>query len=223
MNEFDQNYQNVSSHSEKSSDLMDAVRRARIELAEKSGIATDLKVAEYSRLESLLISLEPIFAQLPRDTDLFNHGLVSGVRPRLYVDMIAFVEMGRDRRTFRFLMDTPSGRQMLGESDDVAVLKAAITNYLARRLVEREFALENTMPFEPMEERSITAALELEHTGSIETIPVITEMRHRDGGRILFAFIIGIGAGVAAVYAGIHWDGAIEPEITRLMLMLNFR
>jgi hypothetical protein len=223
MDENDLNFKNASETSEKGNDLIEAVRRARIEFSEKSGIVSDLKAAEFSRLELLKNNLEPIFAQLPRDADLFNHGLVSGVRPRLYVDMIAFVDVGRDRRTYRFLMDTPSGRQMLGESDDVAILKGAITNYLGRRLVEREHALEQAMTFESIEQRPNTMPLELDHAGSIATMPVITEIRRPDRGRIFVAFIVGIVAGVAAVYAGVNWDTVLYPEIFRLMTILNAR
>ncbi len=195
-------------------DLMDAVRRARIEQAEKSSIANELRAAEFTRLEFLKNSLSPILAQLPRDAELFNHGLVPGERPRFYVDMIAFVEMGRDRRTYRFLMDSPAGRQMLGESDDISIMAGAITNYLGRRLVEREFAIQHAMSFEAVEPHSMAKTLELEHSASIATMPVITEVRRPDSGRLFLAFIIGIIAGIAAVYAGVHWDALIVPQIT---------
>ena len=107
--------QNVSPNSTKELDFMECVRRARIEKAEKTGISTDLRAAERSHLERLNDQLRPILEQLPRDADVFNHGVVPGERPRLYVDMISFVEMGRDRRTYRFLMDSKAGRQLLGD------------------------------------------------------------------------------------------------------------
>jgi hypothetical protein len=201
----------------KAIDLMDAVRRARVEQAEKSGIASDLRAAEFTRLEFLSENLAPILAQLPRDAELFNHGLVPGERPRYYVDMIAFIEMGRDRRTYRFLMDTPSGRQVLGESNDIPIMVHAITNYLARRLVEREFALQHAMSFETSDKHTANQPLELEHSESISTLPVITEIRRPDGSRLLSAFIIGIVAGIVAVYAGVHWDTSIVPEFDRLL------
>jgi hypothetical protein len=198
-------------------DLMDAVRRARVEQAEKSGIASDLRAAEFARLEFLHNSLTPILAQLPREADLFNHGLVPGERPRFYVDMIAFIEMGRDRRTYRFLMDTPSGRQILGESDDIPIMAQAITNYLGRRLVEREVALQHAMSFETTEANSANKTLELEHSDSISTLPVITEIRRPEGSRLLSAFIVGIVAGIVTIYAGTHWDALIMPEVDRII------
>ena len=114
--------------------LIDAVRRARLEVAERSNAVHDLRMAEHAKLEALRDQLKPVLHALPREADLFDHGLVPGDRPRFYVDMIAFVEMSRDRRNFRFLMDTPDGRKLLGESDDVPVMAKAVTNYLGRRL-----------------------------------------------------------------------------------------
>jgi hypothetical protein len=55
--------------------------------------------------------------------------------------MIGFVEMAHDRRTYRFLQDTRHGRVMIAETERIDRVVAAITNYIARRLVERERAL----------------------------------------------------------------------------------
>jgi hypothetical protein len=50
--------------------------------------------------------------------------------------------MGRDKRLYRFLHDTWVGRRVLGESYEIADLVKAVTAYVARRLVERERALD---------------------------------------------------------------------------------
>ena len=57
------------------------------------------------------------------------------------IDMIAFVELTRDRRGFRFLQETRNGRVLLAESDQADVITQAVADYLARRLIEREKAL----------------------------------------------------------------------------------
>ncbi len=206
-----------------SPDLADAVRRARIERAEKTGIANDLIAAECSRLEILHNHLKPILQQLPRDADLFNHGLVGGERPRLYIDMISFIEMSRDRRTYRFLMDTPSGRQLLGESDDAAIMANAVTNYLGKRLVEREAALSNALSFEPVERKDEQSPLELEHASTVTSIPVITEAGERSGVNYFLIFIIGLAAGIASVYVGTNWDGVFLPEIAKIFSLFSAR
>jgi hypothetical protein len=121
--------------------LREAVRRARLDDAERAAAVADLRTAEIVRLEMLRDTLAPVFAEIPDDTELFDQGLVPGEQPRLYVDILAFVEMGRDKRTYRFLQDTRWGRRTLAETDDFRAIAKAVTDYIARRLVEREKAL----------------------------------------------------------------------------------
>jgi hypothetical protein len=49
--------------------------------------------------------------------------------------------MGRDKRIYRFVQDTRFGRIVIAESHDVAAMVDAVTDYVARRLIEREHAL----------------------------------------------------------------------------------
>jgi hypothetical protein len=55
--------------------------------------------------------------------------------------VVAHVLMGRDKRIYRFVQDSRFGRIVLAESHEVAVMVEAVTDYVARRLVEREHAL----------------------------------------------------------------------------------
>jgi hypothetical protein len=122
--------------------LKEAMRQARVEIAERTAVVVDLRNAEIARLELLNEALDPVFAEIPPDVELFDRGLVSGDPPRLWIDMIAHVVMGRDKRIYRFLQDTRYGRRVLAESGDIAEMAAAVTKYVARRLVERERLLE---------------------------------------------------------------------------------
>jgi hypothetical protein len=122
-------------------DLAAAVRRARVENAERSEAIADLREIEAGRLALLESALKPVVRQAPPGVDMFDLTLTQGERPRLFIDMIAFVEMGRDRRTYRFFQDTMHGRVLIAESQRMERVVAAITNYVARRLVERERAL----------------------------------------------------------------------------------
>ena len=79
--------------------------------------------------------------QAPPEVDLFDLTLTQGDKPRLFIDMVAFIEMARDRRTYRFFQDTVHGRVLIAQSDQMNRIVAAVTNYVARRLVERERAL----------------------------------------------------------------------------------
>ena len=118
--------------------LRDALRRARLEAAERTDVVTDLREAEIARLNILKEALDPIIAQAPPEVDLFDVGVVPGERPRLFVDMVSFVEMGRDRRVYRFMRDGRHGRSCVVESETVEPIVEAVTTYVARRLVERE-------------------------------------------------------------------------------------
>jgi hypothetical protein len=126
--------------------LKTAVRKARVDMAERSDVVNDLRRAEIARLDILHEAFKPILAQVPAHVDLFDCGIVPGERPRLFVDMIAWVEMGHDRRTYRFAQETRNGRVTLAENDRVEPVVEAMTDYIARRLVEREavFASEIT-------------------------------------------------------------------------------
>jgi len=166
--------------------LKDAVRQARIELAERTAVIVDLRNAEIARLELLNEALEPIFAEIPAGIELFDRGVTPGDPPRLWIDMIAHVVMGRDKRVYRFLQDTRYGRRVLAESGDVAEIAAAVTKYVARRLVERERLIEG--------DSALIAHDEL----------MLAARRRRRRWRVLFAFAAGLAVGAGALLA-IAW------------------
>jgi hypothetical protein len=121
--------------------LRDALRKARIEAADRTGVVVDLRDAEVARLEILNEALDPLFAQVPEQVDLFDRGISQGETPRLWVDVVAYVVMGRDKRIYRLVQDTRFGRKVLAESHEVPAMVDAVTDYVARRMVEREQAL----------------------------------------------------------------------------------
>jgi hypothetical protein len=121
--------------------LRDALRQARIEAADRTGVVVDLRDAEVARLEILNEALDPLFAQVPDQIDLFDRGISQGETPRLWIDVVAHVVMGRDKRIYRFVQDTRFGRKVLNESHEVPVIVKAVTDYVARRIIEREQAL----------------------------------------------------------------------------------
>ena len=137
--------------------LQAAVRRARVESAEQNEAVADLRQAEIVRLELLADALRPILDQTPEGVELFDVGLVHGERPRLFIDMISFVDLGHDRRTYRFFQDTRHGRVLIAESANADRIVAAMTNYIARRLVEREQALASDWRSASTTSASITA------------------------------------------------------------------
>ncbi len=164
--------------------LKDAVREARIEAAERSAVVVDLRDAELARLELLNEALDPLFKDIPDGVELFDRGVSKGDVPRLWVDVIAHVEMGRDKRQYRFVQDTRYGRAVLAESYEVPEMAQAITGYVARRLVERERAL-------------------ADDAGSKQgvTQKIYRLERSRRRWRALRTFVYGVILGVVALFA----------------------
>src|SRR5882757_2306211 len=135
---------------EKPMRLRDALRQARIEAADRTGVVVDLRDAEVARLEILNEALDPLFAQIPDRVDLFDRGISQGETPRLWIDVVAHVLMGRDKRIYRLVQDTRFGRIVIAEAHDVAVIVDAVTDYVARRMIEREHALVATAIVQPV-------------------------------------------------------------------------
>ena len=195
-----------------SSALRDALRRARAEAAEQTDVVMDLRQAEIARLEILKDALDPVFAEVPGDVDIFDVGLAPGERPRLFVDMVTFVEMGRDRRTYRLMRDGRRGRTCVAESADIPPIVEAVTDYVARRLVERERLLvddERIAPAkEPQPEPEPEVAPTMAAAAPAETPPAPPQaVPPKSGGRrvlgaLAFLVAFGFGAGVGALVVG---------------------
>jgi len=174
-----------SDRPEAPSALKDAMREARIEAAERSGVVVDLRDAELARLELLNEALDPVFKDVPGNVELFDRGISRGDIPRLWIDVIAHVEMGRDKRQFRFVQDTRYGRTVLAESHDIAEIARAVTGYVARRLLERERALADDATF-----GEATARKMVEHEQRRGRLRAIRTF--------IYGAIIGAGALIAA-------------------------
>ncbi|MFM8860393.1 MAG: hypothetical protein ACKOEW_09950 [Methylocystis sp.] len=121
--------------------LARAVRRARLDNAEQSEALIDLRLAEITRLEIVQEALGDLFQQIPKECDIFDLAISPGEHPRLFIDYLGFIEMHHDKRVYCFLQDTRYGRIKICESDRVDPIVAAVTDYVAHRLVEREKAL----------------------------------------------------------------------------------
>ena len=154
--------------------LRDALRKARIEAADRTGVVVDLRDAEVARLEILNEALDPLFGQIPEKVDLFDRGISQGDTPRLWIDVVAHILMGRDKRIYRFVQDTRFGRIVIAESHDVTAIVDAVTDYVARRMIEREHALVAT------------------------PAPVLAEKKPRRGG--FWTFVLGFIVGAAALF-----------------------
>ena len=126
-------------------------------------------------------ALDPVFAEISDEVQLFDRGISYGDTPRLWLDAIAHVEMGRDKRTYRLLQDTRYGRRVLAEAGAIDEIVQAVTKYVARRLVERERTLaEDASP-------------------TLET-RVAERFRRQPWWRIGAAFALGLLAGIGVLF-----------------------
>ena len=165
--------------------LREALREARIEAAARTGVVVDLRDAEMARLELLHDELDPVFAEIPSDIELFDRGISRGDTPRLWIDAVAHVEMGRDKRIYRFVQDSRFGRVVLAESQASCDIAEAVTKYVARRMIDRERMLAGE-----------------------ELSPVRFMVPQR--GRIVLAFLGGIACGIILLLAAV-WLTAPQP------------
>lgn len=122
--------------------LSDAIRDVKNAAADREDVVVELREATRMRLQLLAAELAPVFAEVPRDIDSFDFALSSGLQPRLWVDAVAHVCMGRDRRTYRFLRDSRNGRVVIAETAKMEAMADHVTRYIAERIVEREQALD---------------------------------------------------------------------------------
>jgi hypothetical protein len=178
--------------SEQPSPLKAAMHAARIEAAERTSVVVDLRDAEVARLELLNEALDPLFAQIPSEVDLFDRGVSRGDTPRLWIDAVAHVAMGRDKRMYRFLHDTRVGRRVMAESHEIADIVKAVTDYVARRLVERERALDEDPEF-------------ITRVARPEAARALRRRRRRGWGAFVLGFVLGaIALLIAALLAAGH-------------------
>jgi len=163
------------------SPLREAMHQARVAAAERTSVVVDLRDAEVARLELLSEALDPLFAEIPSEAELFDRGLSRGDTPRLWIDAVAHIAMGRDKRLYRLLHDTRVGRRVLAESYEIPDTVRAVTSYVARRLVERERALEEDPEF-------------IMRVGEQEARRERRRRRWQAAGALLFGFVLGLFA-----------------------------
>lgn len=164
--------------------LKEAVRQARVESAERSSVVVDMRDAELARLELLNEALDPLFEEISPEIELFDRGISRGDTPRLWIDAIAHVMMGRDKRRYRFVQDTRYGRKLIADSTEIGEMVEAVTHYLASRMVERERAL---------------AAEETPLSDKLRQDARLGRRRRR--WRLVRAFVFGLIMGCIAVFA----------------------
>ncbi len=117
--------------------LTQALRQARLAEAAHFEAALDLRDAKSIRLQLLKDDLAPA-ATSAEASGLFDLALVPGDAPKLWIDLITFVVMEPDPRTYRLLQDRRDSREILFESSDRSAVAEEVRRQMAHRLVMRE-------------------------------------------------------------------------------------
>lgn len=174
--------------------LSEAIREVKTAAADRDDVVVEMREAQRMRLELLVQELQPVLDDVPADNPMFDFALSSGEQPRFWIDAVAHVTMGRDKRTYRFLRDTRLGRTVLAESAEIGPVADQVTRYIAERIVERE--------------RALDTGLEVAARGS--GLPAPAQEAPAPGARngwratamwVLFGALIGAGALIIA-----YWD-----------------
>ncbi|MEP2979809.1 MAG: hypothetical protein ABJO86_10015 [Lentilitoribacter sp.] len=173
--------------------LSDIVRKARVSSAERQDVVVDMKEADKARLELLAEKLEPIFDDVDKEDDRFDFNISSGAQPRIWIDSVAHVHMGRDRRTYRFVRDSRLGRVILIESGDADEVYSYVTNYIADRVIEREKLLEGDMEafkdyYARMTNENLNATVSTSNDNNNDDEKLVAETREPSSS----AFVIGV-------------------------------
>jgi hypothetical protein len=118
--------------------LREAIRKARIEEAERLDLSADHRDGEIARLELLKAELETVFAEIPDQDDRFNLVLAPSRPARLWIDLFTYAAIDDSSGAYLFVRNSESGRRTLFSSSNVADIADRITRYMAQEIVRRE-------------------------------------------------------------------------------------
>lgn len=185
--------------------LSDVVRKARIAAAEREDAVVEMREADRARLELLADELEPVFREVPADDDQFDFFLSSGQQPRLWIDAIAHVQMGPDRRTYRFVRDTRYGRVVMAESVDLMSVADSVTHYVAERMVQRQRFLASDMRFATDAAASDAKPAKTAGVSNGSTVTRSTKTSGLSAVQALFWFVFGLIVAALLIMA-VFWE-----------------
>ncbi|MBO6718386.1 MAG: hypothetical protein JJ913_10560 [Rhizobiaceae bacterium] len=123
--------------------LSAAILEVKSALADREDVVHELRDVQRTRLELLMQEVQDVIEDAP-DDESFDFAISSGAQPRFWIDAVAHVSIGRDKRSYRFVRDTRAGRVVLAESGETKPVAEAITRYVAERIVERRRLLESS-------------------------------------------------------------------------------
>lgn len=118
--------------------LREAIRKARVDEAERLDRSADRRDGEIARLELLKAELEAVFAELPQHDDRFSLVLVPSRPARLWIDLFTYAAIDDSSGAYLFVRNSESGRRTLFSATNVTDIADRITRYMAQEIVRRE-------------------------------------------------------------------------------------
>ena len=118
--------------------LRAALREARLSEAAHHEAVLSLRDSKSLRLQLLKDDLAPVVAATPEAAEVFDLALIAGEPPKLWIDLITYVVMEPDHRTYRIMEDRQNGREILFEGDDRAQAGEALRRHMAHRIIARQ-------------------------------------------------------------------------------------
>jgi hypothetical protein len=120
----------------------DSLRRARLAQSAHFDALADIKDAQTLRLQALRDDLAPVVDGNARLKEFVDLALVPGDPPKLWIDLVTYVVMAPDPRTYCLIQDRSTGHESLFSSRERPEMAKYIGERIAHRLVERERMLQ---------------------------------------------------------------------------------
>jgi hypothetical protein len=118
--------------------LREAIRKARVDEAERLEHSADRRDGEIARLELLKAELEAVFSEIPGHDDRFNLVLVPSRPARLWIDLFTYAAVDDLSGAYLFIRNSEIGRRTLFSATNVSDITDRITRYMAQEIVRRE-------------------------------------------------------------------------------------
>ncbi len=115
-----------------------ALRSARMAQADHLNAIFEIRDIQHLRLEALREDLEKVISEKPGAQDVTDLTVDASEPYRLWIDVLSYVIMEPDPRTYRFVQDTEEERQLIFETKDRPEMVKKITEYVAHRMIEQE-------------------------------------------------------------------------------------